>query len=141
MPAKVLIVEDESTHLKLIEVWLRKKGGYDVVTAKTLFDAQTKTVDLTGEKREELAQVRAAVISLTVGKDKMAGLHFAWTLRGCPHTSHIAIIITTATDEEESLNRLAESGFPFVIKPFEPAALVDLVKQAVADSDMPQGGD
>ncbi len=119
----VLIVEDETDLLKLIEFNMRQSGF-------------TTFVATTGKQALEIAtRERPDVILLDLMLPDIQGTDLCRTLRGQPETLDIPILMVTARGEE--IDRVV--GFElgaddYVVKPFSPRELVLRVKAVLKRS-------
>jgi DNA-binding response OmpR family regulator len=118
---RVLVVDDESIILRLLQVNLRLEG-FEVVACAN------------GEEALRHAEQRppdAAVLDVVLpGID---GFEVCRRLRGMPTTARVPVIMVTAQAQDEDRERGYALGVhAYVTKPFEPAALVALVREALA---------
>jgi len=117
----VLVVEDEPIILRLLQVNLRLEG-YDVVACSSGEDALL---------RVELAPPDVVVLDVVLpGID---GFEVCRRLRESPATANVPVIMVTAQAQDEDRKRGYALGVrEYVTKPFEPAELVALVREALA---------
>ncbi|WP_375546791.1 response regulator [Streptomyces gossypii] len=113
----MLVVDDNKVIRQLIKVNLELEG-FEVVTA-----------DDGAECLEIVHRIRPDVITLDVVMPRLDGLRTAERLRADPRTRHIRVAIVSAcTRAEIGVER--SSGVDAVLaKPFEPAALVRMVRR------------
>lgn len=118
---RVLVVDDSDTIRSLIALNLML-DGFEVHEAH---DGQ--------ECLELVGQVNPDVITLDVAMPRLNGFDAATRLRADPLTSGIPIVMVTARAQGTDLSRGAEIGVAaYVTKPFEPDALVDIVRSVAA---------
>jgi DNA-binding response OmpR family regulator len=120
-PPCVLVVDDEPILLRLLQVNLRLEG-FDVVACSSGED---------GLRRAEERTPDAVVLDVLLpGID---GFEVCRRLREIPATAHVPVILVTAQAQDEDRERGYALGVhEYVTKPFEPAELVALVREALA---------
>ena len=133
VPGRVLVVDDNETIRQLIKVNLELEG-FEVVTAED-----------GAECLEVVHRVRPDVITLDVVMPRLDGLRTAARLRDDPRTRHLPVAIISgcghvnvpegAGEDGATVARVADA---FLAKPFEPAALVRMVR-GLADGACPAG--
>jgi DNA-binding response OmpR family regulator len=112
---RVLLVDDDPTMLKLLEVNFTIEG-FDVATASSGEDALALAA---------AAVPDAVVLDLTL--PGISGKETAERLRAAPATAGAALVFLTGRAPED-----ADVGdVPFVAKPFDPSSLVALVRGLV----------
>ncbi|MGF1678186.1 MAG: response regulator [Candidatus Methylacidiphilales bacterium] len=117
MPSKILIIEDETDVIDLIQMSL-KGAGFKVYTAH---DGEVGLK----KAREE----HPDLIVLDIMLPKMSGLEICKNLRKDPSTSNISILMLTAkSDEVDRIVGLELGADDYVTKPFSPRELVLRVK-------------
>jgi CheY-like chemotaxis protein len=116
MSARILIVDDNATNLKLV-AYLMKSKGYEVTTA---IDAETA-----------LASVREAppkLILMDVQLPGIDGLELTRRLKADPATAPIKIIAVTAYAMKGDLDKAFAAGCDdYVTKPIDTRALPDTI--------------
>jgi CheY-like chemotaxis protein len=122
VPGRVLVVDDNEAIRQLIKVNLELEG-FEVVTA-----------DDGAECLEVVHRVRPDVVTLDVVMPRLDGLRTAERLRGDPRTRHLPLAIISGCGRVTS-ERVADA---FLAKPFEPAALVRMVRR-LAEGACPAG--
>lgn len=116
---RVLIVDDEPDLVRTIGLRLQR-AGYEVLMAP---DAVTAT-------QLAIAQ-RPDAIVLDIGLPGGDGHVVASRLKGNVRTSGIPVIFVTARAGRVDVTKAQEVGaFGYLVKPYEPAELLDLVKLA-----------
>ena len=121
----VLIVEDEAVILRLLEVNFRL-AGFEVETAAR------------GEEALAKAAARPPDVAiLDIMLPGLSGLEVCERLRATPATAELPIVMLSARTQDEDRERSYALGVvAYVTKPFEPAELVEVVRNAL---DPPSG--
>ncbi|MFI6336810.1 response regulator [Streptomyces sp. NPDC050535] len=114
---RVLVVDDNKVIRQLIRVNLELEG-LEVVTAAD----GVECLDV-------VHQVRPDVVTLDVVMPRLDGLRTAARLRADPRTRNIPLAIVSACTQYEVESGLDVGVDAFLAKPFEPAELVQLVRQ------------
>ncbi len=130
MTKTVLIVEDETDILHLIE-WHLKAEGYTVLTARS----GIKGLDQATEQCPDL-------IVLDLMLPGMDGLEICKALKRNPKTENIPIIMLTAKGEEvDRIVGLELGADDYMVKPFSPRELTLRVRAILRrfDKEMPEG--
>lgn len=117
---KILVVDDDPTMVKLINVNL-KLNNYTVVEANS------------GEQALEV--VAGETLDLVVLDIMMPGVD-GWEvlrrIRGNPETEEMPVILVTAKTQDSDVIRGWEFGADeYVIKPFNPLLLVEVIKMVL----------
>jgi CheY-like chemotaxis protein len=112
----VLVVDDNKVIRQLIRVNLELEG-LEVVTASD-----------GAECLEVVHQVRPDLVTLDVVMPRMGGLRTAALLRADPRTRDLPLAIISACTQYEVESGLDVGVDAFLAKPFEPAELVELVR-------------
>ncbi|HEY9627289.1 MAG TPA: response regulator [Coleofasciculaceae cyanobacterium] len=120
MSKRILVIDDESVILEVIQGCLEELGEMEVLTAESglagLRMAQTKRPD---------------GILLDVSMPGMDGLEVLRRLQDYKATQSIPIVLLTARVQPEDRAKFAKTGVAGVIlKPFDPIALADQVAEA-----------
>ena len=111
-PATVLVVDDEPHNRKLLVALLKPEGYF------------TLTADSGKEALVLIAQQAPDLILLDVMMPEMDGFEVAGILKGDPATSHIPIIMVTASaDRRSRLAGLNAGAEDFLMKPVDRAEL------------------
>lgn len=118
---RVLVVDDNKVIRQLIRVNLELEG-FEVVTAAD-----------GAECLDVVHQVRPDVITLDVVMPRLDGLRTAARLRSDPRTRHLPLAIVSACTQYEVETGLDSGVDAFLAKPFDPAELVRLVRQLIAE--------
>ena len=117
----MLVVDDEPIILRLLQVNFRLEG-FDVVACPT------------GEEGLRAAAGRPPdAVVLDVLLPGIDGFEVCRRLREAPATAEVPVVMVTAQAQDEDRERgYALVVHEYVTKPFEPAALVALVREAMA---------
>lgn len=114
---KILLIEDEPSNSRLIEVTLRPLG------------LETKVCPDGSSGLEAAREEGVEVIVLDIALPKLDGWQVLSRIRDDPHTMAIPVLVLTAHVGDENLLRAANEGADvFMTKPFQPEDL----RQAVA---------
>nr|WP_239136701.1 response regulator [Sphaerisporangium rufum] len=125
---RVLVVDDDEVIRQLIAVNLSLEG-FEVETAT---DGQ--------DCLDRVASVRPDVITLDVMMPRLDGWMTAARLRGAAETGHIKIMMITARAQEEDRRRgLAIGVDAYLTKPFDPAELIQAVRELALAARAPGG--
>ena len=116
----VLVADDDPDVLELVAFRLRR-GGYDVVTA------------IDGEAALGLALEEPPVAAvLDVRMPMLSGIEVTRRLRADAATRDVAIVLVTASVEEEDVDRGYEAGADeYVSKPFNSRELLARIQEAI----------
>jgi two-component system alkaline phosphatase synthesis response regulator PhoP len=117
----VLIVDDYRDALDLWEWYLRSRG-FRVLTATNGADAV------------QLAKtVHPDVVVMDLQLPRLNGCDAARLLRATPETKHIPLIAATGFSHDRQLDEARAAGFDrIVVKPCDPARLVDEIQETIA---------
>ncbi|HEX5460664.1 MAG TPA: response regulator [Steroidobacteraceae bacterium] len=120
MAKKILIVDDSSSVRTIARTALREQG-YDVVEA--------------GNGREALEKLSAERVHLVVSDVNMPvmdGITFLKELKSHPTSRFVPVImLTTEAGEDKKQEGRAAGAKAWIVKPFQPATLVDAVSKLV----------
>jgi len=118
----VLLVEDERDIRMVARLALQQIGGFTVIEASS-----------GAEALEIVSGVLPDVILLDVMMPGMDGTEVLRALQQVPATAAVPVIFLTAKAMPAELARLRALGARAILtKPFDPAALPDMVRQALA---------
>ncbi|MEW1776161.1 response regulator [Streptomyces sp. NPDC086777] len=116
---RVLVVDDNKVIRQLIRVNLELEG-IEVVTAAD-----------GAECLDVVHRVRPDVITLDVVMPRLDGLRTAALLRADPRTHDLPLAIVSACTQHEVETGLDVGVDAFLAKPFEPAELVQVVRELI----------
>ncbi len=116
--ARILVVDDESVILKLLDYRLTM-SGYDVITALN----GTEALEMTRNKKPDL-------VILDVALPEMDGCEICELLKKDERYAGIPVMMVTATAREESIKRGINAGADaYMTKPFESEELLSKIKE------------
>ncbi|MEO3871666.1 response regulator [Nonomuraea sp. B12E4] len=119
---KVLVVDDDEVIRQLIAVNLNLEG-FEVATATDGQDCLDRVLD-----------VMPDVITLDVMMPFLDGWATAEKLRTEEATSHIKVVLITARAQDDDRRRGLGIGVDaYLTKPFDPAELIQVVRDLAAD--------
>jgi CheY-like chemotaxis protein len=114
----VLLVEDNSQHLELLEAYMEDVPEARVVTAVNGLEAMQKVQDENPD-----------LVLLDIMMPKMSGFEVCKRIKGDPKTREIVVVMVTALNETADIERAAECGTDdYLSKPVERKALVSLIR-------------
>ena len=120
MTKKILIVDDSSSVRTIARTALREKG-YEVIEAA---NGQ--------EGLEKLSAERVHLIVSDVNMPVMDGISFLKELKSRPTSKFVPVImLTTEAGEDKKQEGRAAGAKAWIVKPFQPATLVDAVSKLV----------
>lgn len=118
--SKVIVIDDEPFILMMIEDKLRR-AGLEVITSRISVDA----MDLIRKERPDL-------IILDWMMPELSGIELCRRIKSDPELSSIIIFMLTAKGQEEDERRGLECGVErYIVKPFSPKALLELVEESL----------
>ena len=119
-PRRILIVDDEPSVRAMIHAAIKVRGGrYQVIEAANASEA----VASAHAERPDL-------VLLDVALPDNDGFWVCRELKNSPATAHIPIIMLTAMSLQSDRELAAEVGADgYVVKPFSPRALLDLLDE------------
>lgn len=125
---KVLVAEDER-HISALIVFKLKKQGYDVEAV----EAGDAAVSALMSRPEQWS-----ALILDVMLPKLDGWAVLSQIRNEPKLQKLAVIVLTARGQAEDVERARELGAARLLrKPFDPAELVDVLKEVIASVQAP----
>lgn len=120
MSKKILIVDD-STSVRTIARTALREHGYEVIEA-----ANGK------EGLEKLSGERVHLVVSDVNMPVMDGISFLKELKSRPTSKFVPVImLTTEAGEDKKQEGRAAGAKAWIVKPFQPATLVDAVSKLV----------
>ncbi|HEU5443210.1 MAG TPA: response regulator [Steroidobacteraceae bacterium] len=120
MTKKILIVDDSSSVRTIARTALRERG-YEVIEA-----ANGK------EGLEKLSADRVHLVVSDVNMPVMDGISFLKELKSRPTSKFVPVImLTTEAGEDKKQEGRAAGAKAWIVKPFQPATLVDAVSKLV----------
>jgi two-component system, chemotaxis family, chemotaxis protein CheY len=118
---RILAVDDSKTIRSMLHSTLAG-AGFDVTLAEH------------GEEALQMAsQQQFALVVTDVNMPKMDGITLVRALRQKPEYAYIPILVCTTESSQEQKKRGREAGATgWIVKPFQPARLVDTVRKVLA---------
>ncbi len=115
--AKILLADDETEFAEMVAFRLTK-AGYEVVTASD------------GEEALEKARLSPPdLVLLDIWMPKKDGYQVIQELKQVRETAAIPVIFLTASTLPQTLQKMKDAGAAdFIIKPFDPPALMGKIK-------------
>jgi DNA-binding response OmpR family regulator len=124
---RILVVDDFEDSRDIIEAALLSAGFKDIVTV----DSASSALDTLGYWRPDAA-VSFDCVLLDIKMPKIDGIETCARLRKEPRYADIPIIMLTSLGDADSLVDSFNAGATdYVVKPFNPSALVARVQDAV----------
>jgi len=125
---KVLAVDDEPDQLAML-VDLLKDQGYQIDTAPDGLAALTHVQDFQPD-----------LILVDANMPRMNGFTFCEALRQCATTAAIPVIMLTGLYSHlGKLNSFAHGSRAYLVKPFNPDELLDVIRNILNLPDPPRG--
>jgi len=122
MQQTVLLVDDNTQNLELLEAYMEDLPEVRVVTARDGLDAL-----------ERVAEESPDLILLDVMVAEMVGFHVCKEIKAEPKTRETILVMVTALNEASDIERAAECGTDdFITKPVDRRAIVGLVRNLLA---------
>ena len=126
----MLVVDDSDVIRELIAINLELEG-FEVFTAVDGQDAL-----------DRVGSIRPAVMTVDVRMPRLDGISLVQQLRRDPATSHIRVVMVTASAQEAEVRRGEAAGVDaYLTKPFEPDVLVGIVRDLAQQSGQPPAAD
>ena len=118
MAKKILVADDEEDVKIIMQLYLESKG-YEIVTSYDGLD----TLDKVKTEKPDL-------ILLDVMMPVIDGFEVCKKLKDSPDTASIPIVMVSAASHAESKQRGLDAGaVEYIVKPFEPDHLVEVVRK------------
>ena len=120
MTYKILSIEDTTSFRRLIKMTLEFEG-YEVVEAEG------------GRRGLELARAQAPdLILLDLMMPDLSGLEVCQELKKDARLSKIPIVVLSSSDDSDEIETCLQLGAQdYLLKPFRPAMLLDIVRKNV----------
>jgi two-component system, chemotaxis family, chemotaxis protein CheY len=120
MSKKILIIDDSSSVRTIARTALREQG-YEVVEAANGREAL-----------EKLSAERVHLVVSDVNMPVMDGISFLKELKSHPTSKFVPVImLTTEAGQDKKQEGRAAGAKAWIVKPFQPATLVDAVAKLV----------
>jgi two-component system chemotaxis response regulator CheY len=115
---KILVVDDDKTTRKLLNLFLKAKG-YEVVTAENGLDAM-----------EKLGTENINLVVTDMNMPYMDGIELTKNLKNDENWKNIPIVmVTTEADEEERKKAMDAGVDDYLVKPANAEQITDSVKK------------
>jgi two-component system chemotaxis response regulator CheY len=115
---KILVVDDDKTTRKLLNLFLKAKG-YEVVTAENGLDAM-----------EKMGTESINLVVTDMNMPYMDGIELTKNLRNDEDWKNIPIVmVTTESDEDERKNAMDAGVDDYIVKPANAEQITDSVKK------------
>ena len=119
--ARIMVIDDEAVNIRVIQKYLQQAG---YVHIRGITDPSFAMAGIAIEQPD--------VILLDVMMPRISGLELLATIRSSPATSHLPVIILTAScDRETKLAVLERGATDFLAKPVDPCELGPRVRNAL----------
>ncbi len=119
-PGKILLIEDEPSNSRLMEVTLRPLG----------YETMVRSDGFAGLEAAQDEAIELIVLDLAL--PKLDGWQVLQRLRADPNTMAIPILVLTAHVGDENLMKAADAGADvFMTKPFQPDDLRQVVRALI----------
>jgi DNA-binding response OmpR family regulator len=115
---KILVVDDDKTTRKLLNLFLKAKG-YEVVTAENGLDAM-----------EKLGTENINLVVTDMNMPYMDGIELTKNLRSDDNWKNIPIVmVTTEADEDEKKKAMDAGVDDYLVKPANAEQITDSIKR------------
>jgi DNA-binding response OmpR family regulator len=122
MERKRILLADDEEDIKTVVKYYLEQRGYEVLTAFDGLDAIT----MCEANKPDL-------LLLDVMMPVMNGFEVARRLKANPETSGIPIVMLSAASQADNIKEGLEAGArDYIVKPFEPAKLDEIIKAITA---------
>lgn len=122
-PRRVLVVDDEP-HIGLLLRLQLESRGYELLLARTLFEARGVLAD----------PDRPDAMLLDLHLPDGSGVDLLREVRGRPATASMPVLVLTAEGEERVLAEARSLGATTITKPFSPSKLTAQVAALLGDA-------
>jgi signal transduction histidine kinase len=128
---KILIVEDEISNRKLLEVYLKKAGFKELLFAGSA-DEAFSILRLDDPECKVGKASDVDLILMDIVMPNIDGIEATDIIRKIPHLRDIPIVMVTATDKDETLQPAFEAGaIDFIRKPIDKTELIARVRSVL----------
>ncbi|MDK2954696.1 MAG: hypothetical protein PWQ57_192 [Desulfovibrionales bacterium] len=127
-PAKLLLVDDSQASLSMIKAMLLSSGNYKMSVASSAVDALRMLERLASRNSGELPDL----VLMDVVMPEMDGVEGVWAMNLDQRLRSIPVIMVSARDEEETLQRAFEAGaVDYIARPVSRVELQTRVQAAL----------
>jgi len=121
--AKTFLIVDDSASMRQLIALTVKDAGYDVLLAENGRDAL-----------EKMSRAKIDMVITDLNMPEMDGIMFIRELRGKADYKFVPIImLTTESQEAKKQEGRAAGASGWIVKPFSPSQLMDVVKKFVKE--------
>jgi CheY-like chemotaxis protein len=128
-PVKIVMIEDDEGHARLIEKNIRRAGvGNEIIPFVNGTDALNY---LLGDDRSGVASSgRQQLILLDLNLPDMTGIDILQKLKGNKHTKRSPIVVLTTTDDSREIQRCYDLGANvYITKPVNYEGFAHAIRQ------------
>jgi len=120
---KTFLIVDDSASMRQLVAFTIKDAGYDVLLAENGKDAL-----------EKMSKTKIDMVITDLNMPEMDGITFIRELRGKVDFKFIPIVmLTTESQEAKKQEGRAAGASGWIVKPFSPSQLMDVVKKFVKE--------
>lgn len=117
--SKTFLIVDDSASMRQLIAFTIKDAGYDVLLAENGRDAL-----------EKMSRVTIDMVITDLNMPEMDGITFIRELRGKADYKFVPIVmLTTESQEAKKQEGRAAGASGWIVKPFSPSQLMDVVKK------------
>ena len=121
--SKTFLIVDDSASMRQLIAFTIKDAGYDVLLAENGKDAL-----------EKMSHVKIDMVITDLNMPEMDGITFIRELRGKANYQFVPIVmLTTESQEAKKQEGRAAGASGWIVKPFSPLQLMDVVKKFVKE--------
>lgn len=119
--SKTFLIVDDSASMRQLVAFTIKDAGYDVLLAENGRDAL-----------EKMSRTKIDMVITDLNMPEMDGITFIRELRGKADYKFVPIVmLTTESQEAKKQEGRAAGASGWIVKPFSPSQLMDVVKKFV----------
>ena len=121
--SKTFLIVDDSASMRQLVAFTIKDAGYDVLLAENGRDAL-----------EKMSRTKIDMVITDLNMPEMDGITFIRELRGKADYKFVPIVmLTTESQEAKKQEGRAAGASGWIVKPFSPSQLMDVVKKFVKE--------
>jgi DNA-binding response OmpR family regulator len=121
MTHKILLIEDDTTMLKLLQTYLQFEGFQVILPGRD---------DNLEQTMESIRREMPAVVLLDVYMHQFNGLDLLCAIRKDEQTKDLGVVVTSGANFGEQC--LEEGADFFVMKPYMPEELINSIRKVIA---------
>ncbi len=123
--SKTFMIVDDSASMRQLVAFTIKDAGYDVLLAENGRDAL-----------EKMARAKVDMVITDLNMPEMDGITLIRELRGKADYKFVPIVmLTTESQEAKKQEGRAAGASGWIVKPFSPSQLMDVVKKFVKERE------